>query len=51
MLKMSTMDSLRAIFEEMRDKLFEIVVLLQGQQFLNKDLRDVGVSEADVQSK
>ena len=46
--KMSPMDSLRAIFEEMRDSLNQIVVLLQGQQPDAADLRDTGVSDADV---
>ena len=46
--KMSPMESLMAIFEDMRDSLSEIVVLLQGQQPSAADLRDVGVSEADV---
>ena len=46
--KMSPMDSLRAIFEEMRDSLNQIVVLLQGQQPDAADLRDTGFSDADV---
>ena len=48
--KMSPMESLMAIFEDMRDSLSEIVVLLQGQQPDAGDLRDMGVSDADVPS-
>ena len=46
--KMSPMESLMAIFEDMRDSLSEIVLLLQGQQPDAADVRDTGVSDADV---
>ena len=42
------MDSLKAIFEEMRDSLNTLVLLMQGQGPSAADMRDEGISEADV---
>jgi len=46
--QMSPMDSLKAIFEEMRDSLNTLVDLAQNQQPTAADIRDEGISDADV---
>ena len=45
---MSPMDSLKAIFEDMRDSLNTLVELAYDQAPSAADLRDEGVSDADV---
>ena len=46
--KMSPMDSLKAIFEDMRDSLNTLVELAQSQGPSAADIRDEGISDADV---
>ena len=46
--RMSPMDSLKAIFEEMRDSLNTLVELAKSQQPSAADMRDQGVADADV---
>ena len=46
--RMSPMDSLKAIFEEMRDSLNTLVLLMQGQGPSAADMRDEGIADADV---
>jgi len=46
--KMSPMDSLKAIFEDMRDSLNTLVELAQSQGPSAADLRDQDISDADV---
>ena len=46
--QMSPMDSLKAIFEDMRDSLNTLVDLAQNQQPTAADIRDEGISDADV---
>ena len=46
--RMSPMDSLKAIFEDMRDSLSTLVELAKSQQPSAADMRDQGVADADV---
>ena len=46
--KMSPMDSLKAIFEDMRDSLNTLVDLAYAQAPTAADMRDEGIAEADV---